>query len=107
MPSCLQQKGYQRDRALLEAIASCQALDTEQARVLLFPGKYGRRKAQERLKTLYDRARIKRWRPAPESPYIYFQEKKHGRIEHLVALNWVRCWMLRQLKSWESFYRWV
>lgn len=101
-----QLKGYRRDKQIIELLEARRALDTEQIRVLLFPFRYGRAKAQQRLKKLYDRQRVNRWRPAPESPYIYFLGEKHGRIEHLVALNWVYCWMLKRLKTWESLYRW-
>jgi hypothetical protein len=102
-----QLKGYHRDKEILGLIERLQALDTEQVRALLFSSMtQGRRKAQERLKALYDRGRLNRWRPGPESPYMYFVGKKHGRIEHLIALNWVYVWMVKSVKSWEEIYRW-
>ncbi|HBV97800.1 MAG: hypothetical protein JL50_02835 [Peptococcaceae bacterium BICA1-7] len=102
-----QLRGYHRDNEICRLIEKLQALDTEQVSVLIFSGqKHGRRKAQERLKVLFDRGRLKRWRAAPESPYIYFTGKKHGRMDHLVALNWVYVWMVRSVKSWEEVYRW-
>lgn len=107
MPSANQLKGYHRDNAVLEAIHACKALDTEQVRVLLFTGqKHSRRKAQERLQRLHSLGKVNRWRPGPEHPYIYYPDKKHGRIEHLVMLNWVYCWTARGLQSWEKIYRW-
>ncbi|MCL5289781.1 MAG: replication-relaxation family protein [Firmicutes bacterium] len=102
-----QERGCLRDRNICSLIEARQALDTEQVRVIVFPGmKCGRRKAQERLKALHDRGRLNRWRPGPESPYIYYVGKKHGRIEHLVALNWVYVWMVKSVKSWEEITRW-
>ncbi|KJR97933.1 MAG: hypothetical protein VR68_11510 [Peptococcaceae bacterium BRH_c4a] len=102
-----QEKGLHRDKEICLLTERLQALDTEQVRVLLFSNqRYGRRKAQERLKALHDRGRLNRWRPAPESPYIYFSGKKHGRLEHLIALNWVYVWMVKSVKSWEEIYRW-
>lgn len=102
-----QLRGFHRDNEICRLIERLQALDTEQVRALIFAGqKHGRRKAQERLKALHDRGRLNRWRPAPEAPYTYFAGKKHGRLEHLIALNWVYCWMARSVKSWEEIYRW-
>lgn len=102
-----QQKGSRRDNQIVSLINRLQALDTEQVRALVFPGMAcGRRKAQERLQKLHARGRLNRWRPAPELPYIYFTGKKHGRLEHLIALNWVYCWMVRSVKSWEEVCRW-
>lgn len=102
-----QLKGFHRDKEILGLIERLQALDTEQVRVLVFGGMaQGRRKAQERLKVLFDRGKLNRWRPGPECQYIYFTGKKHGRLEHLIALNWVYCWMVKSVKSWEEVTRW-
>lgn len=100
-------KGYLRDRQLLELLEARQALNTEQVRVLLFPFKYGLRKAQERLLKLYERKKVHRWRPALEESYVYYLGKRHGRIEHLIAINWVYCYIKATLKSWEKLQSWA
>lgn len=101
------EKGSHRDRRILDLLQSRVALDTEQVRAIVFPGmKSGLRKAQERLQKLHARKRVKRVKLDPNSPYIYYMDKRHGRIEHLVALNWVYAWTVRQLKPWETLHRW-
>lgn len=89
------QKGYRRDRLVLETIAEWGVMDTEQIRLLHFPSA---RVAQRRLRVLADRGRLKRCREATEAPYAYFTGKYDaGRL----ALNWVRLWLTRRLKNWE------
>ncbi|ACV64433.1 hypothetical protein Dtox_3725 [Desulfofarcimen acetoxidans DSM 771] len=99
------QKGYYRDKAILEAIESRKALDTDQITALLFKDlAAGRRKAQERLFKLYKSGRVKRCRVALTEPYCYFTGKKNGRLEHLLALNWVYVWFMAGLKAWEQIH---
>ena len=99
------QKGCYRDKAILEAIETRKALDTDQVAALLFRDmKHGRRKAQERLLKLFKGGRVKRCRTALTEPYCYFTGKKNGRLEHLLALNWVYVWFMAGLKAWEQIH---
>ena len=99
------QKGCYRDRAILEAIDERKALDTDQISALLFKDiTHSRRKAQERLLKLYKGGRVKRCRTALTEPYCYYLDRKHGRLEHLLALNWVYVWFMAGLKAWEQIH---
>lgn len=89
------QKGYRRDRTVIETLREWGTMDTEQLRILFYPSD---RVARRRLKILTDKGKVKRYREAIEIPYIY-SLGKHD-IERLV-LNWLRIWILRRLKSWE------
>ena len=110
MPSLNQEKGYHRDREILLITERLQAVSAEQIKVLLFSNqKHGLRKSQERLQKLYSRGKIKRWRGSPNESYIYFTERKngkHGRMEHLILLNWVYVWLRKTIKNWEEVWRW-
>lgn len=100
-----QQKGYHRDRQIISAIEQCNALTTEQIRVMFFGGlKHGLRKAQERLKKLHERKLVKRCRFSPLEPYCYYIGSKPGNLEHTLALNWVYIWFIKGLKSWEQIH---
>lgn len=99
--------GSRRDKIIIDLIQSRKALDTEQVRMIAFKDmRSGRRKAQERLQKLYTRQRVKRLRLEPNSPYIYYDGKKHGRVEHLISLNWIRIWIEQNIKGWETLQRW-
>ena len=99
------QKGCYRDKAILEAIEVRKALNTDQITALLFRDiAQGRRKAQERLLKLYKGGRVKRCRTALTEPFCYFVGKKNGRLEHLLALNWVYVWFTAGLKAWEQMH---
>lgn len=100
MPTIAQQKGSQRDRQILNLIEQCQALNTDQITALIFEG--SDRKARERLLKLYKRKRVNRCRYSLTEPYCYYTGKKHGRLEHLLDLNWVYVWLVGGLKSWEQ-----
>ena len=98
-------KGCYRDKAILEAIEDRKALDTDQITALLFKDiAQARRKAQERLLKLYKGGRVKRCRTALTEPYCYYTDRKHGRLEHLLALNWVYVWLINGLKAWEQIH---
>jgi len=98
----MRQKGCLRDKAVLEAIETRKALNTDQIAALLFKDvTHSRRKAQERLLKLFKGGRVKRCRTALTEPYCYFTGKKNGRLEHLLALNWVYVWFTVGLKAWE------
>ena len=97
----LRAKGYHRDRAIIEAVEAYKALDAEQIRVMFFPFKEGKRKAQERLLKLYAAGKLKR--DSADGPYYYYHEKP-GMISHLIGLNWTRLWLERSLKNWEKLH---
>ncbi|GAB6178961.1 hypothetical protein JCM14036_02800 [Desulfotomaculum defluvii] len=107
MPSSAQLKGYHRDRRILQQIEKLKALTTDQIFALNFEGENGQRKARERLLKLYQRKQVKRCRYSLNDPYCYYVGRKHGRLEHLLDLNWVYVWLVKKLKSWdvlEHFY---
>lgn len=89
---------------ILKAIEKCGVLDTEQIRVLFFRHlAHGRRIAQKRLQKLHGRKRVERGREYGR-PYYYFLER-FKKPEHRLGLNWVYCWFVANLKSWEVL-RW-
>ncbi|MBO8183440.1 MAG: replication-relaxation family protein [Archaeoglobus sp.] len=98
-------KGSHRDKAILHAIERHISLDTNQVQCLLFKFKFGRRKAQQRLLRLYQKGKLNRLKLG-DGPYCYYQDKKPGKLEHLLATNWVRIWLRTRLKSWERLHSW-
>ncbi|MEW8957832.1 MAG: replication-relaxation family protein [Moorella sp. (in: firmicutes)] len=101
------QKSCYRDNRIVGLVEYCRALNTEQITALIFRDmKAGQRKAQQRLKRLYETKRLKRCRLAPDAPYCYYLDKRNGRIEHLIALNWVYTWLMVTMPSWETPLCW-
>lgn len=100
----LRAKGCSRDKAVLEAIDARKCLDTEQLKVLLFPFKYGRRKAQERLLKLYKKGKVQRERVG--EMYAYYRGTRPGMIKHTLGVNWACLWFEKCLKSWEKLHIW-
>ena len=97
--------GSRRDKEILAAIEARQALTTEQVQALFFREvRHGDRKARERLLKLYEGGRVKRCRVALTEPYCYYTGARHGRLEHLLALNWVFVWLSLGLKTWEQMH---
>ena len=89
------QKGYRRDRQVIETIAEWGTMDTEQLTILFYPSS---RVAQRRLKILTAKGKLKRYREAIELPYSYcIRNYDYIRL----VVNWVRVWLLKRLKSWE------
>lgn len=94
----LRQKGYLRDKIVLQAISEWGCLDTEQARVLFFPSV---RVAQRRLAKLCAAGRIKRYRDTVEMPYAYFTDRyDYARV----CINWARIWLIRRNPGAEIEY---
>lgn len=89
------QKGYRRDRQVLDTITEWGTMDTEQLRILFYPSA---RVAQRRLSILTAKGKLKRHRDAIEIPYFYFIKQYDS---SRTAINWIRIWMLKRLKSWE------
>lgn len=93
-----------RDNAILEAIDLCKILDTEQITALFFNFKSGKRKCQDRMKSLYDRGLVKKTRLSLNTPTVYFQKKLSGIPQHDLALSWVYVWFMKQsakVLTWE------
>jgi hypothetical protein len=89
------QKGYRRDRLVLETIQEWGVMDTEQIRLMFYPSA---RVAQRRLRVLTNKGRLKRTREVTEQSYAYFIKRfDHDRI----TLNWARIWLTKRLESWE------
>ena len=101
------QKGLSRDRAILRGLEDYRALELPQIQLLHFNQGFksadvAKRKAQDRTSVLYKEGRVKRWRG--DGPYCYALDKKPGRAEHLVALNWVRIWLQKSMTKWEKLH---
>lgn len=94
--------GCCRDNLIAETVENCRALDANQIACLLFRElPTGQNKAQQRLKKLFDAKRLKRVRYAVNAPYVYYTERLHGRLEHLIAVNWCYVWARTQKRAWE------
>lgn len=92
--------GASRDRKILLEIEKCGVLDTEQIRVLFFRHlAHGRRIAQKRLQKLYERGKLQRQREYGR-PYCYHIEPFKN-PEHRLGINWIYCWFVANLKTWE------
>ena len=102
----LVRSGSQRDRRILDLVEARHALTAEQVSILLFPMKAGHRKAQQRLKRLYDTESLLRARFAQDEGFAYYMGRRPSRLDHLIALNWVYVWQARRLPSWGSIVGW-
>jgi len=84
------------------------ALTTEQVRLLCFKElKAGERKAQHRLKRLYDLGLVKRLRPSLDSPNVYYTEERPSQLEHVIARNWVYCYLVATCRPGERLESWL
>jgi len=99
------QKGYRRDNDIISALEEWQVLDTDQLQLLFFSD-VSLRMAQRRLQRLTELKKIHRARNYPGQPYYYYIDKKPGQVDHKLGVNWVRMWLQRSLKSWESLSCW-
>lgn len=102
----LVQKGYLRDRKIVQEIEARGALNTKQVATLFFKGKSALKKCQQRLKKLYDNKRVKRTKINGSGSYCYYVKKCSRQLEHLISLNWVYIWIIKKLKSWEKLWYW-
>lgn len=101
------QRGYFRDRRIVELVEKCGALSTGQVAVMLFGHmRAGYRKAQERLQMLVKRKQLMRIRPAINVPYVYFVGRQMDQIDHRVALNWALIWLMKTMANWERTVDW-
>lgn len=89
------QKGYRRDRSVIETLAEWGTMSTDQLQALFYPSA---RVAQRRLKILTAKGKIKRYHEVIGLPYIYSLSKPDN---VRLSLNWLRIWLTKRLKSWE------
>ena len=100
----LVQQGYSRDKRILQEIEDRGAMLTEQVAMSMFRGTEALKKCQQRLKKLADKKRVKRSKI--DASYVYYVDKKSGRLEHLIGTNWVYIWLKAKLSKWESWWYW-
>lgn len=98
--------GYHRDKRIVRELEEHKVLNTYQIALLIFEGKSALRKAQQRLKKLVQDRKIKRIRLALDEPYIYYLQSATGRFKHLLAVNWVYVWVIKNLCSWQQLWCW-
>ena len=80
------QKGYHRDREVIDTIDEMKVLDTDQIKLLHYPSY---RVAQRRLKILSDKQAISRVRESIDRPYYYYIDKR-TQAAHIIGINWAR-----------------
>jgi hypothetical protein len=101
------QRGYYRDREILDYVERCGALTTDQIAALLFANlKTGLRKAQERLQKLHGRKQLLRSRLFVTNCYIYHMEKLAPHTDHTIDVNWALIWLIRRMQTWERIVEW-
>ncbi len=101
------ERSSHRDRKVLRYIDTLGALTTEQVRCLCFSDMAtGERKAQQRLRRMFDLGLVKRIRPSLDSPLVYWTEQRPLQLEHAIARNWVYCWLVKHLMWWEKVAGW-
>lgn len=98
------QKCYRRDKQLFQVIEKLGVLDTEQITCLFFPGNNGLKKAQRRLKKLYQNKKLLRGRESFSEPYYYYLGKRPGQIHHQLAVSWVYVWLKNRMRSGERLH---
>lgn len=89
------QKGYRRDRLVLETIEEWGTMDTDQIKILFYPSLAV---ARRRLRILTNKGRVKRFRDTVEIPYAYYITKYDYKR---LILNWARIWLIKHCSQWE------
>lgn len=103
----LVQRGYSRDRQIIEMVEQCGVLSADQIAVMLFGDlRTGQRKCQQRLKRLADAKHLHRGRMAVHLSYIYSIDRPPAQAAHRLELNWALIWLMRGLQSWERMVSW-
>jgi len=100
------QKGYYRDKSIVEAIELFEILNTEQIYYLFFYNiKHGIVKCRERLRIIKSKGKINSIRVDINECNCYFIDKKPNRfLEHDINRNWGYIYLLYLYKS-KSYYR--
>ncbi|MPN03888.1 hypothetical protein SDC9_151123 [bioreactor metagenome] len=90
------QKGYRRDRQVIETITEWGTMDTEQLTLMFYPSI---QVARRRLRIMSNKGKLNRFRDAVEMPYSYYI-KQYSQTR--IALNWIRLWLkMKHCRSWE------
>ena len=95
------QRSCYRDRQIQQVLSEWGALDIFQLTALFFPSL---KMAQKRMQRLTEMGKVKRSRENLGQPYWYYIDKKPVQIEHRLGMNWIRLWLMKNLKSWEKIY---
>lgn len=102
----LVRRGFLRDSAVLSTLEQWGVMSASQIQTLHFTGfkshDVAKRKTEDRLQKLATRGKLIRWRG--EKEYRYSVEERPAQAEHKILVNWVRIWLVRQLKSWERLH---
>ncbi|MDQ7094247.1 hypothetical protein REC12_11665 [Desulfosporosinus sp. PR] len=96
-----------RDKQVIQVVSACKAMTTQQIAILLFPGKAGLRKCQQRLKYLADHKLINFIkRPFFDMPNVYYLKKEPSlsALQHIVAVTWIYVWLSKhyEVEHWET-----
>lgn len=99
-------KGCQRDKDILETISICRVMNTDQLTELFFKFPTGKRKCQARMKSLYERKMVNKFRLSLDTSTIYYLGKFPGQPEHSLAISWIHVWFKRKqgekVLTWET-----
>ena len=101
------QKGYYRDKCIVEAIDQFECLNTEQIYYLFFTSiKYGIVKCRERLRILKEKEKINSIRVDINECNYYFTNKKSKFMIHDINRNWGYIYNL-YLYKYKEYYKFV
>ena len=101
------QKGYYRDKCIVEAIDQFECLNTEQIYYLFFTSiKYGIVKCRERLRILKEKEKINSIRVDINECNYYFTNKKSKFMIHNINRNWGYIYLLYMYK-FKEYYQFV
>lgn len=101
------QTSLHRDKQIILILSMVKAVTAIQLTHLLFPGKYGLRKCQDRLKYLSERQLIQCIeRPFFHMGNIYFLKKEPSlsAIPHIISVSWIFVWLSKrfEIEYWEQ-----
>jgi len=101
------QKGYYRDKCIVETIEMFECLNTEQIYYLFFTNiKYGIVKCRERLRVLKEKGKINSIRVDINECNYYFINKKSKFMIHDINRNWGYIYLL-YLYKFKEYYKFV
>ena len=101
------QKGYYRDKCIVEVIEMFECLNTEQIYYLFFTSiKYGIVKCRERLRILKEKEKINSIRVDINECNYYFTNKKSKFMIHNINRNWGYIYLLYMYK-FKEYYKFV
>jgi len=101
------QKGYYRDKCIVEAIEMFECLNTEQIYYLFFTNiKFGIVKCRERLRVLKEKGKINSIRVDINECNYYFISKKSKFMIHDINRNWGYIYLLYMYK-FKEYYKFI